>query len=1349
MKTAVIRIKKTLVMATTSAIVAMAGNTQADLSIAPTPLFLGVSPDPNVLFVVDDSGSMDWSVTTTAHFLQCAYYATSNSDNGHSTRRRNPYVGQYYRGTSCSNVTSYHYSFNNKLNKYNNRACNSNTTSGDTKSVTQGYCTGESSDNYSPTDKNHDWRPLSSDLNATYFDPGRKYLPWHGKANMEITKAKVDGDSTLTSNNGTRDLTGLSWAVWIDDKGWNENASDWPGHDIATMGANGWVDVWDNYVRYKIYKDGSIWKVERTPYTYNISGTGPYSASKGTVTQLVEGDDISGNDDLAGARREDGTLDMELLKTNVANWFTYHRKRQHVSKYAVGDVIIKQPDLRYGFHTINNRLTIDLPTADYKDDNSSYVKHNDNIIESYFEFRQGQYGTPLKSALSRAGRYYEGKKFNNNGKYDISEGMGSTEKTDRITSSCQANYTLLFTDGFYSEENTKYGDHDGDGSSDTLADIARYFYITDLRPDLDDNVGPVSADPADWQHMNTFTVAFGVSGLLQDTDSPEDGIANDPVSGKNLTVDSKAWGAKDIDQDSNNDPRKIDDLWHAAVNSYSQFISAKNPQELIDGINRALSEIVDRTGSAAAVAASTGSLNTDTHVYQAKFDSKRWSGSLVSLPFSDGTHTNTEGHPCSGKDPVTKKPLYPRGTLCPSEWDAATVLAGQNFSSGRAIITNVPSTNPAQGHAFKWSNLNATQQASLQNAMPSGADGAAYGEAIVNYLRGDRSNEDGKAGTYKFRLRSTPLGDIVHSSPQYVQAPINSYPNAVASKDYSSFRAANLDRQAVVYAGANDGMMHAFNADTGEELMAFIPNGAYNKLGKLAETDYSHEYLVDGSPTVVDVYFNSKNSWKTVLAAGMGGGGRSVFALDVTDPTKFSEANADSLFLWEYSNDDLGYTYSDPQLVKLNNGQWGAVFGNGYNSDNQKAMLFIINIETGVKIAIIDTSNDGDTNSSPNGLSTPNVVDVDGDSVADYVYAGDLQGNMWKFDLTDKDEKKWKVAITEGGKKAPLFQAINEKDEPRPIMAQPVVNTHPLGRQFGYMVYFGTGKYIGREDAIGGSSQPLEDFYGIADRKASGSFVHEKIEKSELLQQFLVEEAKNDFYSVTVKRDSSNKVIETPGKDSDGNDVVFVDVYNKDTKGYDRKSKTELVQEGVLYEEWYRHSTQKQINFYATNGLAQDKGWFMTLCAIPDLGPGGDANCFKSTTKDAELKSSYNNQSEKQTVRASFFDGVITFNTAIPSSDECSGGGDGWIMKVNATNGAQLNQSPYDFNRDGLFDSKDLIGLNAASGAKIDGIPTSSTRIGEHELTVSSDAQEGIDVKKTNVTSTPLGRYKWRRLLEE
>jgi type IV pilus assembly protein PilY1 len=225
-----------------------------------------------------------------------------------------------------------------------------------------------------------------------------------------------------------------------------------------------------------------------------------------------------------------------------------------------------------------------------------------------------------------------------------------------------------------------------------------------------------------------------------------------------------------------------------------------------------------------------------------------------------------------------------------------------------------------------------------------------------------------------------------------------------------------------------------------------------------------------------------------VLVGGLGGGGQAVFALDVTDPANFDEVNAASLVLWEFDDSDdrdLGFTYGKPQITKMANGRWAAVFGNGYNnsavdgmaSGTGRAVLFIVDLETGALISKLNT-NTGSV-ATPNGLATPAVIDYDGDYVADYIYAGDLQGNMWKFDVTDADPAQWGSDYTSGGNPQPLFTTSASQ----PITTQPQVTFHPDGLD-GFMVYFGTGQYLEVDDNDP-FAQPTQAFYGIWDKDES------------------------------------------------------------------------------------------------------------------------------------------------------------------------------------------------------------------------------------------------------------------------
>ena len=335
----------------------------------------------------------------------------------------------------------------------------------------------------------------------------------------------------------------------------------------------------------------------------------------------------------------------------------------------------------------------------------------------------------------------------------------------------------------------------------------------------------------------------------------------------------------------------------------------------------------------------------------------------------------------------------------------------------------------------------------------------------IKYLRGDRSEEGNK-----FRTRESILGDIIHSNPVYVGAPKSGYPFS----GYFPYAYSNRDRPARVYVGANDGMLHAFDAATGQETFAYVPSMLLGTLKDYAESSYSHRYYVDGTLTAEDAYFNS--SWHTILVGGLSAGGKGLFALDVTSAAAITDESneawgAGSRVLWELTPQtlgasDLGYTYSRPSIAKMNDGKFAAVIGNGYLSTSGHASLMIIDAADGSVVRNI-VAPDLDAN----GMSSPTLVDYDGDRVVDYAYAGDLNGNLWRFDLTSDFPGDWTVSY--GGK--PLLSIAPVAGVKRAIVTPPEVGVHPLG---GLMVYVGPGRLLAAEDADDNGAHYM---YGIRD----------------------------------------------------------------------------------------------------------------------------------------------------------------------------------------------------------------------------------------------------------------------------
>ncbi|MGH8471297.1 MAG: pilus assembly protein, partial [Gammaproteobacteria bacterium] len=504
-------------------------------------------------------------------------------------------------------------------------------------------------------------------------------------------------------------------------------------------------------------------------------------------------------------------------------------------------------------------------------------------------------------------------------------------------------------------------------------------------------------------------------------------------------------------------PSAIDDLWHATINSRGLMLEAKRPSEIADTLGAVLQDIQGRAGSASSIALNSTSLRAGSSVYQARFDSTDWSGQLLSIP------------------------ILSDGTLGTADWDAALKLAGQDYDTGRKIVTFKPLART--GARFRWASLEPAQTVELEkNPSTSLPDG--LGSQRLDYLRGKDV-----AG---MRLRAKKLGDIVHSSPAFVGAPIYRYPDrwpdtgARAAPEnaapYSMFKSSNSTRKPLVYAGANDGMLHAFDADptAGEEVFAYVPAAVYKNLNQLTNPTYAHRFFVDGAPTVGDAFFGG--SWHTVLVGGLRAGGQAIYALDITDPPG-DETAAAAKVLWEfndvegllpsdpdYGDKDLGDTFSEPNIVRLHNGEWAAVFGNGYNntendplqpqpfSTTGNAVLYIVNIETGELIKKIDTGvgkaqdpkNVTPANQLPNGLATPAPIDTNGDSIVDYIYAGDLFGNLWKFDVSSADKNLWQVLGPSGG---PLFVACagtgtqcttaGASNLRQPITTRPQVGRHP------------------------------------------------------------------------------------------------------------------------------------------------------------------------------------------------------------------------------------------------------------------------------------------------------------------
>lgn len=367
---------------------------------------------------------------------------------------------------------------------------------------------------------------------------------------------------------------------------------------------------------------------------------------------------------------------------------------------------------------------------------------------------------------------------------------------------------------------------------------------------------------------------------------------------------------------------------------------------------------------------------------------------------------------------------------------------------------------------------------------------------LVDYLRGDMSREQRKGGAFRDRLwtngdQAAGLGDFIGSRPFLVGYPSTYHVPDEDDTSYTAFRAAHRERRPMLYVGGNDGMLHGFDAETGRETFGYIPGLVLEHLPELAAPDYEHRYYVDGSPTVLDARHGNSGAgeWFSLLASGLGAGGKGLFALDVTNPEKLTEKHADTIALWEYGPDDdlalfgqggsrsqLGYIHGQPSIVRLENDRYAVIFGNGYFSDSGKASLYLLYVDGGgdgiwsPADVVRLTPNDPASNDH-NGMTTVSLIDRDDNGRVDLAYGTDLQGDLWRFDLASSDTQEWSSHIHR------LFTA--ERDRQRQVLTSPLaIGRHPDG---GLMIFFGSGAEEKGGLPTSQERGTIDSFYAIRD----------------------------------------------------------------------------------------------------------------------------------------------------------------------------------------------------------------------------------------------------------------------------
>jgi hypothetical protein len=851
------------------------GTVEDVLPLAQIPLELVEGVDPNVLILMDDSGSMDFSLAT-------------NEDRAVMTLRnhdRNP------RPTS-RRTEAYDY-----LTHYPNNTYSRGGLPSEAELLGSSlFGTAGNPNRYGV------WRGRTHFYNKIYYNPEVRYRPWRGLAPNGQPFPQADPNRAVL--NPTRTNEGFGAGVPRGNRGWNGDLRQTWQYGSAA------IPEWDNnggdetrtnenYYIPRYYRitepgyDGSepAWDtahclVEIRPggqgYTDKDENAGvPICTS--TTNDLGGGRYSSTGIFVGGIDRTDCTNPLACTYTeemqNFANWFVYYRNREYTVKAALGAVVADVTGLSIGYATINRpgteRRRILPMEASFRGANKSALMDQIYTINS-------SGGTPLRRNLDRAGRHFQcvtGDIFGSSG--GSLPGDANCPVAPAPAGLCQQQFTLLFTDGVWNNSFSGIGNEDAnnagspfdggffaDGNSNTLGDIAMFYYETDLHGTLANRVPTTERDRSlaapdaftdgsnlvMHQHMTTFTVGFGVDGQLADADIPT------ALGGPPATVN---WGNPFAQSQA-----KIDDLRHAALNGRGDYLSAADPTALERELRAAFEEFGAGAGAASAVSFNSQQVRNDTRVFRGFYNTDDNTGDLVAqlVDFTNNT--------------VVEPPV----------WSASDLLDSRTATS-RIIVTYdrepFEATPMPKGVPFRFASLNPQQQAILD------AD-------QVDYLRGDRANERPLGN-----LRERPgirglLGDIVNSSPVFVGTPTffgrDRIQFPVGTGDlYSAFLSAQQTRPGVVYVGSNDGLLHAIDADTGQERWAYLPDRIIrtgdndaNPISQLTDPVYEHLFYVDNQPAIADVFIaprgQTDREWRTVLVGSYRAGGRGLFGIDITDP---------------------------------------------------------------------------------------------------------------------------------------------------------------------------------------------------------------------------------------------------------------------------------------------------------------------------------------------------------------------------------------------------------------------------------------------------------------------------------
>ncbi len=912
------------------------------------------------------------------------------------------------------------------------------------------------------------WKTQWAGYNRIYYSPHRAYAPWPATQKFPYTDADMQRPiSDPARGAGSPDRTSLAGTFFVLTGGASEirvlnahyfaRAEDEADHIYLVT----WTDD-DRDGRLDV--SGAAAGDARRYYRFIDDGDGLVQGRELTlVTDASEKDRIRPVVRAAAGGFVRYATDREELQ-NFANWFSFHRRRLYAAKAAVARLLTQTARTYVGLYAIHEPPRVAVHPVDRLSADDAVTATNvESLLDALYAMRSGG-RTPLRRTLDEVGRYCHETQASSLGDspfVPLEAGGG-----------CQRASVVLVTDGFGNGPPVAVGNVDGkagrpyaDDWPDTLADVAMYYYENDLAPGLADDLAPVDCDDAAHQHLTTYTLSFGRGNSGAMMTAGEDGESGfcDAARG-DMPVDWPRPNAGDVPELPGPElptvaaGRLLPDiaeeaLVHAAVNGRGAHLDLSNGTGRIS----ALPEILptDNTFATSSGLAADGDIFAEEGtIYQVGYHTEDWRGEVIAR--SQGGKGPDLWRASDGLIPDSRR------------WDQ------------RRIVTYGGVWRQPQGVPFRWSELSDRERRLLGSDLEPQSAAHEKARQLVEYIRG-RAIEG-------HRHRDNLLGDIVHSTPVVFGE--------------------------TLFVGGNDGMLHAFDTRTGGERFAYIPRHVLPNLQDLALPGYPgrHRFFVDG-PLYAGEVLVGEYQRKSYLVGGLGKGGKGYFSLLVghrersPDGDGFgdyqwishvdrigaqdSERDVAQWVQWEYpgprtddgeSGDsdtiqemdpDLGFSFSQAFCVNGNSSGDSyrplVIFGNGYNSTHQSAVLYILEAETGKLIRKIDTGI-----AEENGLSTPALVDVNLDRRVDYAYAGDLRGNLWKFDLRDARPGRWGVAYGEdkdgdgvidargGDVPAPLFRAPHQPITSRPDVM--VMHSACAAQAPGMLVVFGTGSYLGAPD---------------------------------------------------------------------------------------------------------------------------------------------------------------------------------------------------------------------------------------------------------------------------------------------